>query len=127
MKIIAVVAALLLTGCSVGSATPSATVTEKVPVQPRSTYMDDVPDETPTPDLTAAYLTLLHERDYFRDVPDKTLIKTGKQVCRLLNAGGTVEMVVAAVLQSDIPNDEGARLAGAAIGAFCPQYKEDLK
>lgn len=114
---IAALSLLGAVGCSSNTPAPTHTVTKTVSqfTQQERDFLQRVHDNTATP----------------AGVSDRQLVKAGHGVCRLFEQGYTPNDIFNRLSQ-DIPDmtQEQAHFAGtvvgAAAGAFCPQYVDEL-
>lgn len=75
------------------------------------------------PSKDATYLDAVNSRAYFQPVSNELLLDTGYAVCEAMDNGATIGDVLMVVALSDIDPYEGGWLAGAAVGALCPEHK----
>ena len=107
MKSLIVVVAIVLAGCSANTPAPVDSPTEK---SSESVYLQVIRDRSPVLD----------------DVSDSVLLEYGTSVCLLFSTGGDLSDVMEASRGTGIPMDISASMAGAALGALCPEYADQL-
>jgi hypothetical protein len=82
----------------------------------------------PTPD--DAYLSTVRESiAAVASSPDEDLIRLGNQVCDLFDAGGFTDGMIELIRlakENGMTAAEAGKLAGAATGAYCPEYADNF-
>lgn len=98
------------------------------PAPDPTTETSDPSDDLPSSDDSdSLYLAVLrssrYSDDYMVDDTETMLIKIGHQVCSTFDAGASFRDTVEAVETGFSPGASGY-LIGAAVGAYCPEYRD---
>jgi ABC-type glycerol-3-phosphate transport system substrate-binding protein len=123
-KLGSLVAAIALTfglaACSDNkSAEPVTTVTVTASPTPSQSVTSGVSD--------ADFANLIRENtNAFDGATDSQIVDAGKSVCGLWAAGGDINDVIQAVMESGVDPGDGGYLAGAGTRAYCPEYVDQI-
>jgi hypothetical protein len=91
---------------------------------------NDVTPSTQAPEsatMDELYLSTVREgADSFAGIDDATLIEFGQAVCTGFDSGATFAELAAMGLDTTLDNIDLGYTMGVAVGAYCPEYSDEL-
>ena len=123
---VAVVSVAVLAGCggSGSSAAPTVTVVREVPAEPAQPVVP-APQEVSS---EQEYLDFIRSKDAsFYGIDDATSLETGYTICKALDSGMSLDMIVSLAANAGLSPEGGAGLIAGAVLYLCPEHADSVR
>lgn len=84
-------------------------------------------EESSLSSADSSFLLSLSGRSDYEGYSDQSLINIGREVCSHLDDGGTWSTLAIVFDEEGWSSTQGGYLAGAAVGAYCPEHESAIR